>query len=150
MVSAGLLSSCGICWTKQKPTKGKTRREERDGSCSSLGHMLWKHPASRGEALEGATGSKQLLQRPETGPQACSSGRRTGQRMEAGALGFEGGEIPGSSFGASEWGPAVTVELSTEDVEGEEARGPQVCPEGSEVGCTAALGLMWGDGTHQI
>ena len=70
--------------------------------------------------------------------------------MEAQGPGSGGGEIPDSRFGSPEQGLALTVELSARDTGDEDTRGPQVCPEGSEVGCTVALGLLWGEGTCQI
>ena len=110
MISDGLFNYCGMYWMEQKPTSGKMREREREREREfvpprpgphAVGEMVTQ--AGGGEALEGTGGSKQLLQRQETGSQTCFLGRRTGQRTEAQAAGSRGREIPGSSFGVSEW-----------------------------------------------
>lgn len=44
--AAALVSSCGMCWMEQKPTRGE-RKEERGCSCFGPGRTLWEQWAPR-------------------------------------------------------------------------------------------------------
>lgn len=106
MVGAALVSSCGMCWMEQKPTRGE-RKEERGCSCFGPGRRLWEQWALRwqGGGPGGGRGWGEQTASSKTRMRAPGllfrKEDRTGQRKEAQAQAPRVGRS-GSDFGASE------------------------------------------------